>query len=117
MSYSSATVATAIPLEEGVVILPQKHANVAIPKQGSNIFLNSWESLHGKKSMIHDHCMERIKKHKACIWLCRRLGRMTIAWDVPLEDPERAAIDLKSLEPWWSRYSFYGFIGVRHVEV
>jgi hypothetical protein len=117
MSCSSAPEAVAIPLEEGMVISLQEHADVAIPKQDSNIFLHSWGSLHGKKSMIHDHCMERIKKHKACIWLCKRLGRMTIAWDVPLEDPERAAIDLKSLEPSWSRYSFYGFVGVRHVEV
>ena len=32
-------------------------------------------------------------------------------------DIEKGVIDLKSQNRWWSRYLFYHFVGVRHVEV
>ena len=71
---------------------------------------------HGKPSKIYVHCADRVKKHERCLWLCRRKGHYVVAWDVPLEDIEQGFINLKSQNRWWSRYLFYNFVGVKHVE-
>lgn len=80
----------------------------------TNLFL---ERRQGKQSRIYGHCTDPIRKDGRCVWLCRRQGRRVIAWDIPLQDPEQSVIDLGSQNRWWSRYSFYNFVGVQHVEV
>ena len=79
-----------------------------------NLFLDNQT---GKPSTIHKYCTDPIRMSGSCVWLCRQYGREVIAWDVPVQDAEALSIDLKGQSRWWSRYSFYSAVGVRHVNV
>jgi hypothetical protein len=41
------------------------------------------------------------------------------AWDIPFDASEKplSQLRLRDLDSWWKRFSFYSFVGVRHVQV
>ena len=87
-------------------------ASVSEPGEGSPLLKKE----HGIPSKIHSYCVDPARKDKRCLWLCQRKGRQFVTWDVPF-DPEKSAISLRSQNRWWRRFSFYNYVGVRHVEV
>lgn len=75
---------------------------------------------HGRPSKIYDYCIDPQREGKTCIWLCRRQGYSFVAWDVAGEDVEHGdtySFRLLAGEKWWHRFTFYNYVGVRHVQV
>ncbi len=73
----------------------------------------------GKQSAVAEYC-ERVVKNgvrEKCVFICRRKGRRTFAEDIWPKDTENPIIRLQDQEPWWSRWSLYRIVSVRHVKV
>ena len=71
---------------------------------------------HGKKSKIYEYCQSKGEEDQ-CIWLFQQRGRKMFAREVsPLFDSESLYLYLQS-GFWLNKYSFYGNIGIRQIEV
>jgi hypothetical protein len=74
----------------------------------------------GRQSKIYDYYIDPQREGKTCIWLCRRQGHSFVAWDVAGEDVEHGdtcSFRLLAGEKWWHRFTFYNYVGARHVQV
>ena len=72
----------------------------------------------GMPSAITEYCDRVLKQgQEECVFICRSQSRRTFAQDIWPKDDENPAIRLQDQDPWWSRWSLYTVVTVRHVKV
>ena len=72
----------------------------------------------GRPSTIAEYCNKVLNQgQERCIFICRRRNNRMFAQDIRRKDEENPVISLQDQDPWWSRWSLYRVVSVRHVKV